>query len=93
MIHLTRLNHIPVVLNSDLIEQIQANPDTVISLTTGERLMVLESPQEIIDRVVVFRRATLAAGPLSTARLYRMPRPQEEENEAHPEFESTGRAE
>ena len=73
MIHLTRLNHIRVVLNSCLIEQVKANPDTVISLTTGERFMVLESPQEIMDRVVAFRRATLAPGPVSTARLYRMP--------------------
>ena len=52
MIYVTRLNHTPVVLNSELIEQVETTPDTVISLTTGQKLMVLESPGEIIDRVI-----------------------------------------
>ncbi len=63
MIHVTRLNHTPVVLNSDLIEQIESTPDTVISLTTGQKIMVLESTEEIVDRIVSFRRSVLA-GPL-----------------------------
>lgn len=62
MIHVTRLNRKPVILNSDLIEQIESTPDTVISLTTGERIMVLESPDEVIEKVVNFRRSILAAG-------------------------------
>jgi flagellar protein FlbD len=57
MIHLTRLNHLPLVLNSDLIESIEATPDTVISLTTGQKLMVLEPAAEVVRRVVEFRRA------------------------------------
>jgi flagellar protein FlbD len=57
MIHLTRLNHTPVVLNCDLIEHVETTPDTVISLTTGQKLMVLESAEEIIERVVRFRRS------------------------------------
>jgi flagellar protein FlbD len=56
MIHLTRLNHTPVVLNCDLIEHVDTTPDTVISLTTGQKLIVLESAEEIIERVVRFRR-------------------------------------
>ena len=56
MIHVTRLNHTPVVLNCDLIEHLEMTPDTVISLTTGQKLMVLESAEEIIDRIVKFRR-------------------------------------
>ena len=59
MIYLTRLNHIPVVLNSDLIEYIETTPDTVISLTTGQKLMVLESTEDVIARVVQFRRSIL----------------------------------
>ena len=62
MIYVTRLNHTPVVLNSDLIEQIEMTPDTVISLTTGQKIMVLESSDEVVDRVVNFRRS-IAAGP------------------------------
>ena len=42
MIHVTRLNHTPVVLNCDLIEQVETTPDTVISLTNGQKIMVLE---------------------------------------------------
>jgi len=57
MIHVTRLNHTPVVLNDDLIEQIETTPDTVISLTTGQKIMVLESTEEIIDRVRTFRKS------------------------------------
>lgn len=56
MIHLTRINHVPLVLNSDLIEHVEATPDTVISLTTGQKILVLESPNEIVDRVIQFRR-------------------------------------
>jgi flagellar protein FlbD len=62
MIRLTRINHVPLVLNSDLIEHIEATPDTVISLTNGQKLMVLESDGEIIDRVVEFRRAIFDSG-------------------------------
>jgi len=62
MIYVTRLNHTPMVLNSDLIEQIEMTPDTVISLTTGEKIMVLESSDELVERVVNFRRS-IAAGP------------------------------
>ncbi len=60
MIHLTRINRIPIVLNSDLIEHMESTPDTVISLTSGQKLLVLESPEEVVRRVVVFRQSVLA---------------------------------
>jgi flagellar protein FlbD len=56
MIRLTRLNRVPLVLNSDLIEHIDVTPDTVITLTTGQILRVLESAEEVIGRIVDFRR-------------------------------------
>jgi len=65
MIHLTRLNHTPVVLNCDLIEHVETTPDTVISLTTGQKLMVLETAEEIIERVVRFRRSIILGEGLS----------------------------
>jgi len=49
MIRLTRLNHAPMVLNSDLIVHIEVTPDTVISLTTGETIMVLIGVKIRID--------------------------------------------
>jgi flagellar protein FlbD len=59
MIHLTRLNHSPVVLNCDLIEQIETTPDTVVSMINGQKIMVLESTDEIIDLIRSFRRSIL----------------------------------
>jgi len=56
MIWLTRLNHAPMVLNSDLIEHIEAMPDTVITLTTGQIWRVRESAEEVVERIVAFRR-------------------------------------
>lgn len=60
MIHVTRINHLPLVLNADLIEHIETTPDTIISLTNGQKLVVLESVEEIISRVISFRRAVQA---------------------------------
>jgi flagellar protein FlbD len=57
MIELTRMNQVPIVLNADLIEYVEAVPDTVITLTTGQKLIVKESAQEITERVIAFRRA------------------------------------
>jgi len=68
MIRLTRINHVPLVLNSDLIEHIETTPDTVISLTTGQKLMVLESADDIVERVIQFRRAIFNSGFNSAAR-------------------------
>ncbi|MEI9812868.1 MAG: flagellar FlbD family protein [Acidobacteriota bacterium] len=60
MIHVTRINHAPLVLNSDLIEHIETTPDTVISLTGGQKYVVTESPEEIVEKVVEFRRRVQA---------------------------------
>ncbi|HEX5228773.1 MAG TPA: flagellar FlbD family protein [Bryobacteraceae bacterium] len=57
MIRLTRINRVPLVLNSDLIESIEETPDTVITLTDGKKLVVLECPAEVIDKVIAFRRS------------------------------------
>ncbi len=56
MIRLTRLNRAPMVLNSDLIEHIDVTPDTVITLTTGQILRVRETADEVVERIVEFRR-------------------------------------
>ena len=63
MIRLTRLNHVPLVLNSDLIEHIEVTPDTVISLTNGQKIMVLETADQVVDRVIEFRRTILQSPP------------------------------
>ena len=57
MIKITRLNRTPLIVNSDLIEHIDATPDTVITLTSGQKYMVLETTDEIIERVIDFRHS------------------------------------
>jgi flagellar protein FlbD len=59
MIELTRLNGGRMVVNSDLIRYAEASPDTVITLVTGDKLVVTESTAELIERVVAFRSRLL----------------------------------
>jgi flagellar protein FlbD len=59
MINLTRMNRTPMVLNADLIEHIETTPDTVISLTNGQKYVVLEAAQEIVAKVIEYRRQIL----------------------------------
>jgi len=56
MIRLTRINHVPLVLNSDLIEHVETTPDTVISMVNGQKFVVLETTDDVIRKVVEFRR-------------------------------------
>jgi flagellar protein FlbD len=72
MIPLTRLNHAPIVLNSDLIEHIDVTPDTVITLTNGQILRVRETAEEVIARIVEFRRR-IFVGPGEPAALREFP--------------------
>ncbi|HEX4136683.1 MAG TPA: flagellar FlbD family protein [Bryobacteraceae bacterium] len=59
MIQVTRLNHCSIVLNCDLIEQIESTPDTVITLTNNQKLTVLETAEEIVERIRLYRRSIL----------------------------------
>lgn len=56
MISLTRLNGKIFILNSELIEFIEETPDTVISLTSGKKLIVGESVDEIIGKIVEYKK-------------------------------------
>lgn len=59
MIQLTRLNNNPLAVNSDLIKFVEQAPDTVITLVNGEKIVVRESAQDVLERVVNFRRSVL----------------------------------
>jgi len=66
VIQLTRLNNQQITLNSDLIKFIESKPDTVITLVNGDKLIVHETVEEVIGRVIEFRRSLLGiASPLS----------------------------
>lgn len=56
MIKVTRLNGKNFVLNSDLIETLEETPDTVITLSGGNKFVVLEHVDELIERIIEFRR-------------------------------------
>ena len=62
MIPLTRLNRSPVFLNPDLVKYVDALPDSVITLTSGEKILVLETAQQILDLMVEFRQRVLGVG-------------------------------
>jgi flagellar protein FlbD len=56
MIALIRLNGKPVMVNADLIESIEPTPDTVITLTSGNKLIVRDTPDEIQAKIVDYQR-------------------------------------
>lgn len=72
MVRVTRLDGSEIVVNADLIETLEATPDTVVTLSTGRRLVVREPVEEVIERVIAYRRrvagwAVLPGGPVGTA--------------------------
>ncbi len=56
MIELTRLNGTKFVLNAELIESVESTPDTVITLTTDKKLVVLEKKDEIINKFIQYKK-------------------------------------
>ncbi len=57
MIALTRLNNTAIVINPDLIVFIEETPDTIITLSNGDKIVVQEKFTEVIRRVINFRRS------------------------------------
>ncbi|CCQ97494.1 conserved hypothetical protein [[Clostridium] ultunense Esp] len=55
MIKVKRLNGKEFVVNSDLIQFVEETPDTVITLTTGQKIVVVESVDQIIDKVITYK--------------------------------------
>ena len=56
MRQVTRLDKRKIVINADLIESIEETPDTIISFTTGRKLMVLESLEDVLQMVIEYRK-------------------------------------
>ncbi len=70
MIELTRLNGGRLTVNCDLIKHAESSPDTVLTLITGEKLIVLEPCSEITERTLIYRARVLrAAWPEAAASL------------------------
>lgn len=62
MIKLHKLNGLEIVVNAELIETLEPGPETVVHLATGNKLTVVEKGDEIIAKVVEYRKAVNAAG-------------------------------
>ena len=63
MIQLTKLNNQPFAVNADLIKFVEQAPDTVLTLISGEKIVVRENAEEVIRRIVEFRRVVLGGIP------------------------------
>lgn len=55
MISITKLNKKELIINCDLIESIEANPDTTITMTNGHVFIVLETVDEVLENVIEFK--------------------------------------
>lgn len=63
MIKLTRLDGEAFVLNADLIRYVEQRPDTFVTLTTGDRIVVREPLQEVVDRAVRYQQSKYLVPP------------------------------
>lgn len=75
MIKLTRLDNERFILNADLIRYVEARPDTFITLTSGERLVVRETMDEVLARAIRYQQTKhLIPPPFEPERVDNAPR-------------------
>ena len=65
MINLTRLNGAAFVLNAEMIREIEATPDTIITLTTGQKIMVQQPVDAVLRLVIEYKRSVAGGAPLT----------------------------
>ena len=63
VISLRRLNNQPIMVNADLIESLESTPDTVVTLVSGNKLIVRDTMEEIRDRIVEYKRRIFGQSP------------------------------
>ena len=56
MIELKKLNGTAIFVNPDMIRALESTPDTLVNFIDGESIIVLNSPQEIVERIISFRQ-------------------------------------
>lgn len=64
VIRLTRLNGSAITINAELIETVEKCPDTTLSLATGNRYLVRETVDEVVAKVIEYRRKVNAERPI-----------------------------
>lgn len=60
MVKVTRFNGQQYVINADLIETIESTPDTVVTLMSGRKYVVRESSEDLVERILAYRRGMFA---------------------------------
>lgn len=60
MVELTRMNGTVFTVNAELIEMVEETPDTVITLTTGKKIIVKESRQEVRNLVILYKKEIIS---------------------------------
>jgi flagellar protein FlbD len=60
MIFITRPNGSKIYINPELIQTVESTPDTIVTLVSNKKLIVKDTPQEIAERFIEYRRKTLA---------------------------------
>lgn len=63
MIKVTRFNHTELIVNAEMIEFVEHTPDTVITMITGRKVLVLEPADEVVARVIAYRKTVGAQVP------------------------------
>lgn len=66
MIQVTRLNGTGYWLNPHIIETIETKPDTTITLVSGKKIVVKESPEEVLARIIEYRKKLGIGEPVLT---------------------------
>lgn len=68
LIKVTRINGDVFFINAEHIEHMEITPDTIVTVTSGRKYIVKESPEQIIEKVIVFRRKLSTELPVLTTR-------------------------
>ncbi|MFP4697253.1 MAG: flagellar FlbD family protein [Eubacteriales bacterium] len=55
MIEVTKINNIKITINAELIETIEETPDTVITLTTGKKIIIKEERKKVVELVLLYK--------------------------------------
>ena len=63
MIEVTRLDNSKIVVNVELIQSLQSTPDTIITFTTREKMMVKEPVEEISEKILAYQRSVHSGSP------------------------------
>lgn len=69
MIELTKLNGEDIIINADMIENIRSRPDTLITLSNGDYIMVKEKRREVMDKVIAYKKKINSADDRNPSKL------------------------